>query len=303
MKKILSLVLLTGVLLVCLTGCTQNKARDTDKIKIMTTVFPQYSFAKELAGDKCEVSMLIPPGGESHSFEPTTSDILELSKCDIFIYTGGESDGWIDGILATVNNPKMKTVSLVDCVETIETTDDHNHSKTDEHVWTSPINAIAICEKITEVLKSVDEENASYYDTQLASYKEKLNTLDLRFRDIAENGVRNTMVFGDRFPLTYFAHEYGLEYKAAFPGCSEDTEVSASTVKELVDYVKGENIPVVYKIELSSGNIADTIADETGAEVMTFYSCHNISKDDFEKGESYLSLMEKNAESLKIALY
>lgn len=303
MKKFLSLLCLVCVLVLSLAGCTEDPTQNTKKIKIITTIFPQYSFAKELSGDKAEVSMLIPPGGESHSFEPTTSDIIELSKCDIFIYTGGESDGWIDDILKSVSNPDMEIISLMDCVDPIETEDNHNHSKIDEHVWTSPVNAMAICQEITAVLKSVDADNSAYYDAQLASYSDKLSALDTEFRQVCENGVRNTLVFGDRFPLTYFAHEYGLVYKAAFSGCSEDTEVSASTVKELVDFVNCESIPVVYKIELSSGNIADTISDETGTQVMTFYSCHNISKEDFENGESYLSLMQRNVESLKIALY
>lgn len=302
MKKLLSLLLATVMmfsLFACTTDTTDNQ---NEKLRIIATIFPQYDFARTLGGNLCDVSMLVSPGTETHSFEPTTSDILELSDCDIFIYTGGESDSWIDSMLRNIQNPDMTVISLMDCVEVEEDHQDHNHSHTDEHVWTSPVNAIAISEKICNVMCEKDYENAENYKQNFEDYKEKLTDLDEKFREITESSLRNTLVFGDRFPLKHFATEYNLDCYAAFSGCSDDTEASAATVATLIDKVKAENIPLILKIELSSDNIAATIQKETGAEIRTFYSCHNISKDDFENGETYLSLMEKNTETLRAAL-
>lgn len=307
MKRLLSLILAL-LMLICITACTDTTNQNNEKLKIVATIFPQYDFARTIAEDKAQVSMLIPPGAESHSFEPSTSDILELSDCDIFIYTGGESDKWIDSILRSINNPDIKIIALTDCVSPIAAEnehsedDTHNHSKADEHVWTSPVNAITICEAICEAMCEKDTENAQNYKENLRKYTDSLTKLDTDFRSIAESAKRKELVFGDRFPLLYFAREYNLDYYAAFSGCSDDTEASASTIASLIEKVKKDNIPVVLKIELSSDNIASTIAKETGAEVLTFYSCHNISKEDFENGETYLSLMQKNLHTLELAL-
>ncbi len=302
MKKLFSLLLLLLIPTVSMFGCTSSEVQ-SDKLNIIAVNFPSYDFARELSGNLAEVTMLLPPGAESHSFEPTTSDIVKISQCDIFIYTGGESESWIASLLASADNPDMAVISLMDCVDVKAHEDEHNHSQADEHVWTSPVNAIEICEQISSVLTERDAKNSALYADKLESYKAELQKLDEKFREAIESGVRKTVVFGDRFPLYYFAEEYSLDCYAAFSGCSDDTEPSAGTVAALIDIVKEQNIPVVYKIELSSDSIAKTIAEETEAEVMTFYSCHNVSKEDFEKGESYLSLMQKNVESLKIALY
>ena len=308
MKKILALML-SVIIILSISACTINTDKNQDnKLNIVATIFPQFDFARTIAGNKANVTMLLPPGADSHSFEPTVSDILAINECDIFIYTGGESDTWIDTLLETSQNKNMTVISLMDCVN-IHTADDnhdhshnHNHSHTDEHVWTSPVNAMAICEKINNELQKKDSANAEYYNENFIKYKEELNSLHKEFTDITANSQHNTLIFADRFPLKYFAEEYNLKYHAAFPGCSEDTEPSANTIAELIDEVRKENIPAVYKIELSSSAIGDTICKETGTRLLTFYSCHNISKEDLENGETYLSLMQKNTETLKIAL-
>ncbi len=307
MKRILSLII-SLLMILSLCACTQNITDNSHKLKIIATIFPQYDFARTIGGELCDVSMLITPGTETHSFEPTTSDIMELSDCDIFICTGGESDHWISQMLDSINNPHLTVISLMVCVESAEddhnhTEENHNHSQVDEHVWTSPVNAIKISEAICNAMCEKDPENSETYKGNLSTYKDSLSALDKSFREITDNAVRKTLVFGDRFPLKHFAQEYGLDYAAAFSGCSDDTEASASTIAGLIDKVKKENIPVVLKIELSSDNIASTICKETGAQMLTFYSCHNISKEDFDNGETYLSLMQKNTETLKAALY
>lgn len=309
MKKLTAVIMILTLTVMCLCACDTNVPTENDgRLKVIATIFPQYDLARQIAGDSADVSMLITPGAESHSFEPTTSDIISISECDIFIYTGGESDDWIDSMLKSVNNPDMTVISMMDCVEdriTVEHTDEddgHIHSEEDEHVWTSPKNCIVAAEKICAEMCGKDTENSGSYKNNLSLLVSDLNALDKAFRDVVENAKRNELVFGDRFPLYYFAREYSLDCYSAFSGCSDDTEASASTVASLIDRVKNDNLPVVYRLELSSGTIASTISSQTGAEVMTFYSCHNISKEDFENGETYISMMQRNVESLKIAL-
>ena len=307
MKKILLILLVLLTALLTLPACKQNEESTDGQLKIVASIFPQYDFSRELTKGTADISMLVTPGAETHGFEPTVSHMKAIADCDIFIYTGGESDAWIDSLLHSVDNPDMTIISLVDIIKDGEDHDTHNHSHDghshfDEHVWTSPENSIEICKEIARVLKEKDPENADFYEENLRNYIEELNALDESFREITENAKRNTLVFADRFPLTHFAHHYHLEHFAAFPGCSDDTEPSASTVANLIDKVNSEHIPVIFKIELSSDSIAKTVANETGAEILTFYSCHNISKEDFENGETYLSLMNKNTESLRSAL-
>ncbi len=305
MKRLISIITVLLLILSC-TACDINTiSPDDDKISVVATIFPQYDFAREIAGNKANISMLVSPGAETHSFEPTASDIMEISNCDIFICTGGESDTWVKDLLKNAGNPDIKVIQIMDAVDPIESEhhdESHEHEEVDEHIWTSPVNSIIICKKICEALCEADSQNSDYYKENLKSYTGKLTALDESFREVVSSSKRNTLVFADRFPLLYFSKEYGLEYFSAFSGCSEDTEVSASTLADLIDKVKAENITVVLKIELSSDNIAQTISNETGAQIRTFYSCHNISKDDFEEGETYLSLMTKNVETLRFAL-
>lgn len=304
MKKLASIIIAITLVL-CTFGCSKiSESTNDEKLRIVATIFPQYDFARTLAGDKAEVTMLITPGTESHSFEPTIDDIMAINSCDIFICTGGESDTWIDYMLESTDNKDMTVISLIDCVETNEAHHNHghNHSHTDEHVWTSPVNAIAISERICREMQSKDTANSDYYNNNLIKYTAKLSALDEDFRKVVQNSKHDTFIFADRFPLTHFANEYGLNYYAAFPGCSEDTEPSAHTVVELIDKVNQEDISTILKIELSSSSIADTISKETGAHILTFYSCHNISKSDFDNGETYLSLMQKNVTTLETAL-
>jgi zinc transport system substrate-binding protein len=265
--------------------------------------------------------MLLPPALESHSFEPTPQDIIKVQDCDVFIYVGGDSDVWIDGILASMDTSNMKIVALMDCVDLVEEEivegmeddedededdddddDDDEEIEYDEHVWTSPKNAKLIVQKISGVLCEADAGNASAYKQNTTAYLEKLDELDAAFKDVVSGALRKTIVFGDRFPFRYFTDAYGLSYFAAFPGCSDTTEPSAQTVAFLIDKVRDEGIPAVFHIELSNQKIAETISEETGAAVLLLHACHNVSKDDFENGLSYLELMTRNVETLREAL-
>lgn len=503
MKRVFSLLLaafmLTGLLSACGVSKSESAVGANTKLSIVTTIFPQYDFTRQIVGDYADVTMLLKPGAESHSYEPTPQDIKKIQNADLFIYTGGENDVWVDNILASMGDKKPETLKLLDCVSTVteevvegmehghEDGEEHHHNdgefedsevkdrslsdwsgdwqsaypylldgtldevfrhkaeeeqdkteeeykayystgfqtdverikisgdkisffqagkessaeytykgyeiltydsgekgvryqfestspaseapkyiqfsdhlieptegvehfhiysgndgfsallkemenwptyfdssltgeeiademighdghehdheeEPDEHVWTSPENAIQIVEKITGILAEKDPANAAAYTANSTAYVEQLRDLDKSFRDTVETGKRKTLLFGDRFPFRYLADAYGLKYYAAFTGCSTETEASAATVAFLTDKTKEEKIPVVFTIELSNEKIADSICDATGAKRLTLHSCHNVSADDFAKGVTYLSLMQQNVAALREAL-
>jgi zinc transport system substrate-binding protein len=312
---------LSAVLLTMFTFSFCKEAASADKKpSVVATIFPQYDFARAIAGDKAELTMLLRPGTESHSYDPTPQDILKIQNCDIFIYGGGESDEWVDGVLESMDTSKMRIISLMDCVDVVEEEivegmqdeeeeegeegeEGHEHEEEyDEHVWTSPVNAKKIVQKISDTLSEVDPANAGAYKNNTAAYLGKLDRLDASFRDVVKGAARKTLVFGDRFPFRYFADAYGLKYFAAFPGCSTETEASAATIAFLIDKVKAEKIPVVFHIELSNEKIADTICEATGAKKLLLHAAHNITRDDFRNGLTYLDIMTANVSALKEAL-
>lgn len=342
-SKLLTLLMILVMCASCFYGCSSDKKEENSskKIKVVATIFPVYDFLREIGGDKIDLTMLMTPGAETHSYEPTPKDMKTVSNADFFAYVGGDSDEWVDKILDGNKNDKMKVVTLMDCVKTVdeehvegmeeehdhdhdEDVDgkddsdkdkdehdehdehDHNHDgdepEQDEHVWTSPKNAIEIVKKLTSELSKVDPDNANYYKENSKNYIKKLENLDKKFEDVVKNGKRKEIIFGDRFPFRYFVDRYGLKYYAAFPGCSTDTEASASTVAFLTNKVKEDKIPVIFHIELSNNKIAKSIAEATGAKMLQLNAVHNVTKEDFEKGETYLSLMEKNLKPLEEAL-
>lgn len=320
---ILFIILLTG-----LTACGQETSGETGGAgettatviddqgpKVVTTIFASYDFARQLTDDRASVSLLLKPGAESHSYEPTPQDIILIGESDLFIYVGGENDAWVDEILESMDTSKMKIVRLLDCVQAVEEElvegmeaeeeeeeGEEEESEWDEHVWTDPKNAILICEEIKKQLVQIDPGHEAQYQEKLTAYEKELKLLDQDFAGIVANAKRQELIFGDRFPLRYFTEAYGLTYYAAFPGCSSETEPSAATVSFLTDQVKKDQVPIVFQIELSNGAIAKSIAEATGAKVETFYTCHNVSLEDFEAGVTYVDLMRRNIEPLKEAL-
>jgi zinc transport system substrate-binding protein len=350
---LLSVLLAAGFL----PGCAAPaETEDDGRMKVVTTIFPQYDFVRAIGGDLVHLRMLLSPGEEMHSYEPTPLDIKEIQNCDLFIYVGGENDVWVDRILDNMGDHRPETLRLVDLTDTVEEEivegmmeerghehdhdeadhhedgdhdeevdhhedDDHDevdhdedehrhggdssheeHEEADEHVWTSPVKAAEITEAIAEKMAEIDPSNAEQYREGANAYEVQLLELDARFREIVESAERKTIVFGDRFPIRYFAEEYGLEYYAAFPGCSAETEPSASTLAFLIDKVREEEIPVVFSIELSNGNIAKAICESGGAVQRTFYSCHNLTREQMESGATYVSMMTENLEVLEEAL-
>lgn len=501
MKKVLSMVLTLCVLL-SMTPVSYAEAADTPKLRIVSTIFPPYDFVRQIAGEAVELTMLLPPGSESHSFEPTPQDIIKIQNCDVFLYVGGETDAWVDRILESMDTSNMTVLPLLGMVDavpeeivegmehdhdhsdeavdpdnvqdrpltdwegawtsiaplldsdaldgylqsladenettleetraaraaawqsdvadftlegdTLTVTDDagthsaqyayagyaliesdhgtsvwyqyeikaptegmparllfndhstapaehheehegeheeewahthlrygdesfdallartdwspffvdasaapqdvealltgHGHShdeeaaELDEHVWTSPKNAKRIVSALTDTLSALDSTNEDTYRTNATAYLAELDALDAAFAATVAEGVRNTIVFGDRFPFRYLADAYGLTYYAAFAGCATETEASAATIAFLIDKTSEENIPVVFSIEFSNGKIADVISESTGAARLEMHSCHNLSKQDFDSGIGYLELMWRNVDKLKEAL-
>ena len=310
MKKTLSITILLAMLCALLSGCGAQSEPEGEGISVVATVFAPYDFARQLVGERGEVTLLLPPGSEAHSYEPSPKDIIEIQNCDLFIYVGGVSDAWVSDVLESVGG-EVRTVTLMDCVELLEEehvegmeVDEDEHEgeiEYDEHVWTSPRNAELICEKIAAALCEVDPEGAEEYGTALESYCAQLDELDAAFTEVVENGVRDTVVFGDRFPLLYFAKAYGLNYYAAWPGCADEAEPSAATVTFLIDKVKAEGIPVVFHIELSNEDMADTICNETGAKKMLFSACHNVTRAQVAAGVTYLELRWQNVDAVRAA--
>ncbi len=312
MKKIKIIIL--ALVFILLVGCT--KTNENKKINIIATSFPGYDFARAITQniEDVNVKMLLKPGAEMHDFEPTPKDIINIEKSDMFIYVGGDSDEWVEKILKKINPKKTKIIKLMDIVETkleeeVEGMEEEEHEhheeeeEYDEHVWTSPVNAIKITEFLKQEIIKIDKVNKDKYEINADEYINKIKQIDTEIRNIVNNSKRKELIFGDRFPLRYFTDEYNLNYYAAFRGCSEQTEASAKTIAFLINKVKDDNIPVVLHIELSNKKLAKEIAKQTKTKVLEFHSAHNISKEDFKKGTTYVDIMNKNIEVLKEALY
>lgn len=297
-----------------LCACGAGPARRGDgPIRIVTTVFPACDFAARVAGERATVTLLVPPGAESHSFEPTAQDLLRVRDCDLFLCNGGESEAWVEELLESQDG-EIRTLVMLDCVEALEEEikegmqavreeeEDGEGPEYDEHVWTSPVNAQRLCRAIADALCELDAEHAADYAAHCESYCAELRKLDAEFRQIVEQGKRRTLLFADRFPARYFTEEYGLDYFAAFPGCAEDTEPAAGTVAFLIDRVREEKIPAIFYIEFSNEKMADVICEDTGCKKLLFHSCHNVTPEQFRDGVGYLDLMRGNADALREAL-
>ncbi len=299
MKRFFLIFLIIVIISVIFAGCNNKSNISTnDKIKVISTIFPYYDFTRQISSDKVELTLLLPPGNESHSYEPSAKDIVAIENCDLFIYTGGESDAWVENLLDSFD-VEINTLKVMDYIEPIS---EDLFEENDEHIWTSPQNAILITELINNELKKIDNDNSSIYDAMTNNYTIELDSLDKEFIDFFNSNNNNTLVFGDRFPFRYFAESYSLDYKAVFPGCSSETEVSAAGMADIINYVKDENIKTVFYLEFSNHKIADAIAEATNTNTAMLHSCHNVSKEDLDNGATYISIMKHNLDTLKEAL-
>ena len=317
----------------CFTACgSSSNAADSvkksdDSFSVVCTIFPEYDWVKEIMGDHADdvkLTYLLDSGTDLHSYQPTADDMVNISTCDLFIYVGGESDEWVDDALADATNKDMKVVDLMDILgdsakeeelkegmQSGEEEDDHDHDhedeeepEYDEHVWLSLKNAKVICTEIEKNLEELDPANAADYKANLENYSAKLDELDGSFNELISGSSTKAIVFGDRFPFRYFVDDYGLDYYAAFIGCSAETEASFETIAFLADKVKELDCKTVYTLENSDKSIAETIIKTSGknTEIAELNSLQSVSKDEISSGASYLSLMQKNYDVLKETL-
>ncbi len=306
LAAVIALLLVCGAALPFFGGAKTSKR---EKLSVVATSFAPYDFARAVCGKNADVTMLLSPGEEIHTFEPTPNDLVLLEQCDVFIYGGGESDAWADEILASLEDADKQIVRMMDVVElqqeqTLEGMEGEEEADEayDEHVWTSVYGAQKIIAAVCDAVCKKDAAHAESYRANAAAYSAKLQTLDEAFFALAEKTRGQHFIVGDRFPFQYFMNRYGFSFFAAFPGCSAENDANPATVGFLADKARAEGIPVIFKVDLSSGAVAQTIAEAAGCRVETLYSCHVISAEDFESGETYLTLMERNLFALDAAI-
>ena len=275
-----------------------------EPLSIVCTNFPCYDFAVHAAGDRASVTLLIKPGVEVHSFEPAPSDIIEIGQADMFVYIGGEGDAWVENILAGFDGEGPETLRMMDCVVPLEEEGEEEHEapEYDEHIWTSPKNAMVMVEALGARLGGIDPDRAGAYAAAAADYAGQIEEIDRSIADLVEGAARRELVFADRFPFLYFIREFGLDYIAAFPSCTTDTEPTPQTLLSLIQCVERDHIPAIYTIEMSTQAVARSVAEETGAAILTLHSAQTVTQQEFERGESYVTLMEKNIEALREGL-
>lgn len=303
MKKIISMFLLF-VVTFAFCSCGEVE-RSTGKISVVTTIFPYYDFARSVSKGTCDVDMLLKPGSDVHSFEPTPSDILKIRNADLFIYNGGESDEWVDSILESLGDTdKPVVMKMTDYVKPLTEMDADHHAEDeeDEHIWTSLDNAKTLVSKISDEVSKLDSKNKSIYHRNGLDYIEKISKVQSEIENTVNSSESKKIVVGDRFPLLYFATEFSLDWECAFPGCSTETEPSLDRLSKLTDTIEKDKIKTILKLEMSENKVADTLADETNTKVRTFYSAESVSKGDFAKNITYVDLMERNNNALKEAL-
>ena len=326
----------------CACATPTAKAGANDKLQIVTTIFPEYDWVRNIVGDasNAEITMLLDSGVDLHSYQPTVSDIMKIANCDLFIYVGGESDEWVDDVLEQNPNSKRKVINLLDALgdavkaeEIVEGMEhehedgeehdhedgdeDHDHEdgdeehghsheeELDEHVWLSLRNASALCETIANALCELDSANKDAYQANLKAYKAQLSDLDVQYAKAVKNAKYTTLLFGDRFPFRYLTDDYGLTYYAAFAGCSAESEASFETVKFLADKLSDLGLPAILKIEGKNTKIAETVRDAStnkNVEILTLDSLQSVTAKDVEAGASYVKIMTENLEVLKKAL-
>ena len=343
MKKFITLLLIAVLSVCALSGCGNSKSSESTngkKLKVVTTIFPEYDWVMQILGDKADkadVTMLLDKGVDLHSYQPSTADISKISEADVFIYVGGESDEWVKDVLKQAKNKNLKVINLMDVIgdkakeeevkEGMQAEDEHDHDKDkdhdekhdqdkehdhdkdepeyDEHVWLSLKNAKIFTKKISDVLSEVDKDNAKTYKANYKNYVEKLDELDKKYAEAVSSAKVKTLVFGDRFPFRYLVNDYGLDYYAAFVGCSAESEASFETVTFLAKKIDELGLKHILTIEGKNHKIAKTVIENTknkSQKILTLDSMQSTTSNDVKNGATYLGIMEKNLEVLKKAL-
>ena len=324
MKKLFATFVAAAIAAGSMCACSKAPEKNGN-LKIVTTIFPQYDWVMNVLGDnpaKADVTLLQDSGADLHSFQPTASDIMKISECDLFIYVGGESDEWVDDVLKEATNKKMVAINLMDALgDTVKEEEivegmqeeehehEHHHEESeieyDEHIWLSVKNASVLVNTISGALQKIDSANANTYKANADSYIAKLNELDKQYQDVVYNASVKTVLFGDRFPFRYLVDDYGLTYYTAFVGCSAESEASFETITFLAKKTDELSLHAVLTIEGKNHKIAETIIDNTASKdqkILTMDSMQSVTSADIANGANYISIMEGNLSVLKEAL-
>lgn len=296
-KKILAIIMCVSCVL-CLCSCQAEPTQKSGKIKVVTTIFPLYDFVRAVGGDRVDITLLIAPGTEVHSYDPKPSDIRAIYEADLFTFIGGESDSWVNTLL---EEKEINTLKMYDSVNLIEE-HDHHHHEYDEHIWTSPENAVLMVESIFKALSHIDKEKKAVYRENADKYIAQIKAVDSELERLVDTAQNPFILVADRFPFLYLAERYGIEYEAAFGGCAVSTDISIKTMSSLVKVCEERKLKYAYFTEMSNKNIAKALSEQTGVKLLELHSAHNVTKDDFRNGVTYADIMRRNLNALKEGL-
>lgn len=299
---------------VLISSCTAEK-RENNRLSVVTTLFPQYDFARAIGGDRVTVTKLLPWGSESHTYDPSIRDITEVSRADVFLFTGTELERWTSSIAEAAKESDCRIVDLSKNITLIKGTDNHEHLQDEDnyidhshaedfdvHIWTSPKNALVMAREILGVFCELDAENSEYYTENADKLFAQLTELDHLYTSLSEKYNGDTLYFGGRFAFLYLFNEYGFSYRSPYQGCGEEAEPSIRTITEICNGIKNDGVKYVFYEEMSEGKIAKSIAEETGAKLLLLHSCHNLTYDEADAGKDYVSVMTDNYKALSLAL-
>ncbi len=292
-----------------LSACQVNMSSNSDKLQIVTTIFPIYDFSKQIAKDKADVTLILPPGVEPHSFDPTPKSIFKIRSSDLFVYTNKSMEPWVNRILNILDEDKINIVNSSENVSLISFHEDdeqvdylHNEFETDPHIWLSPLNAVIMVDNITKGLVEVDPTNEDFYIQNAVSYKQELLSLHQKYLDLFENTTYKTIIFGGHFAFRYLTDLYNLDHISPYDGFAPNAEPTPKKVQDLINYFEETGQHTIYFEELIEPRVAKVISENTGANMLILNGAHNISKTDLINGKTFLSIMEENIENLKVGL-
>lgn len=319
MKRVIYIIATITVLALLVLGAIalkdniEIKDENNTKVQVITTLFPQYDFVKQIGKDKVEVNLLLPPGVESHIYEPTANDIIKINKSNLFAYTGENMEPWVSSIIQNVDANKVNILDISKGIALIQNEDhDHDDEETegenehsheyDPHIWLDPALAMQMVNNITESLAKIDPENQGFYENNAKEYKKQLAKLDEDINSSLKEKQRDTLVFGSRFAFTYFAKRYDLKYISAYASCGAETDPSVKAIADIIEYIKENDIPVIYYEEFLEAKVANSISLQTGVKTVMLSSMHNVSSEQLQENVTYIDLMYKNLEGIKQGL-
>lgn len=305
LTRFLSLLLALALL----SGCAMLSVQAEEKKTVICTLFPQYDFVRQITKGAVNLTLLLPPGAESHTYEPTPQDMLAMQNADLIVLTGEEMEPWAWRMLDSIDTKSVDASAGVELVvDDHDDHDGHDHEEDDHqhgydpHIWLDPTLAAIMVDNIAEGLCEIDESNADAYRANAESYKAELALLDKDIQAAVDSGARDTIIFGGRFAFGYFVRRYDLHYHGAYDSCGANAEPSVRTMRELIETIEENAIPVVYYEELSDPKVARTLAEESGAKPLLLHSAHNVTPEDFAAGITYLDIMRANLDNLKEGL-